>query len=299
MAEASGVVTVEKVRGRSTITRCFFRYPLKLILPKKVGASQVDAVWIYALSYGGGIVSGDKISCKISIGDQCTASVTTQASTKVYKSVGSKFSEQILEARIGEEAFMALIPDPVTCFSTARYDQKQNFRIVSSSNLVVVDWITSGRYQSGEQWEFTSYKSTNCVYLDNDRPIFIDSVLLEQSLICSIAERMHDYQVIAMIIILGPKLKHIQNQIKEEVKKMMSAQLRPPTSFGRYAKLETQQDRTVPDLIASCSTFGPQGMGLVTRVAATNTEAVYAFLRTHLSSLEMFLGAPPYCQSGL
>ena len=36
MAEASGVVTVEKVRGRSTITRCFFRYPLKLILPKKV-----------------------------------------------------------------------------------------------------------------------------------------------------------------------------------------------------------------------------------------------------------------------
>ncbi|XP_078168925.1 urease accessory protein D-like isoform X2 [Carex rostrata] len=175
MAEASGVVTVEKVRGRSTVTRCFFRYPLKLILPKKVGASQVDAVWIYALSYGGGIVSGDKISCKISIGDQCTASVTTQASTKVYKSVGSKFSEQILEARIGEEAFLALIPDPVTCFSTAKYDQKQSFRIVSSSNLVVVDWITSGRYQSGERWDFTSYKSTNCVYLDNDRPVFIDS----------------------------------------------------------------------------------------------------------------------------
>lgn len=56
-----------------------------------------------------------------------------------------------------------------------------------------------------------------------------------------------------------PKLKNVQNQIKEEVKKMMSAQLRPPTtSFGRYAKIETQQDRTVPDLIASCSTFGPQ-----------------------------------------
>jgi hypothetical protein len=40
---------------------------------------------------------------------------------------------------------------------------------------------------------------------------------------------------------------------------MMSAQLRPPTnSFGRYAKSETQQDRIVPDLIASCSMFGPQ-----------------------------------------
>lgn len=65
--------------------------------------------------------------------------------------------------------------------------------------------------------------------------------------------------LISYCMLCSPKLKHIQNQIKEEVKKMMSAQLRPPTtSFGRYAKLETQQDRTVPDLIASCSTFGPQ-----------------------------------------
>ncbi|KAJ4821062.1 Urease accessory protein ureD [Rhynchospora pubera] len=296
----SGVVTVEKVRGRSTITRCFFKYPLKLILPKKVGSSQVDAVWIYALSYGGGIVSGDQISCKISVGDGCTASFTTQASTKVYKSVDSKCSEQVLEAIIGNEAFLALIPDPVTCFSTARYSQKQNFRIFSCSNLVVVDWITSGRYQSGERWDFTSYKSTNCIYLDNDRPIFIDSVLLEQSLVCDIAERMQCYQVIAMVILLGPKLKNLQNQIKEVVKKMMTVKLRPPTTnFGRYAKSEAQHDRFVPDLIASCSTFGPQGIGSVIRVTATTTEAVYAFLRTHLSSLEMFLGAPPYCQSGI
>jgi hypothetical protein len=39
---------------------------------------------------------------------------------------------------------------------------------------------------------------------------------------------------------------------------MMSAQQRPPTnSFSRYAKSESQQDHTVPDLLASCSAFGP------------------------------------------
>jgi len=83
MAEAAtGAVRVEKVRGRSALTRCFARYPLKLIAPSKVGPASCDAVWLYALTYGGGIVSGDTISCTVSVGDGCTAAITTQASTK-------------------------------------------------------------------------------------------------------------------------------------------------------------------------------------------------------------------------
>jgi len=98
MAEAAtGAVRVERVRGRSALTRCFARYPLKLIAPSKVGPSSCDAVWLYALTYGGGIVSGDTVSCTVSVGDGCTVAITTQASTKVYKAVGSKCSEQLLE----------------------------------------------------------------------------------------------------------------------------------------------------------------------------------------------------------
>ncbi|KAG5080284.1 hypothetical protein GYH30_004225 [Glycine max] len=77
-----GSVVVEKVGGRSSVTSCFSRYPLKFIIPKKVGSSKTDAVWVYALNYGGGIVSGDNISCKFSVGDTCTMVLTTQGSTK-------------------------------------------------------------------------------------------------------------------------------------------------------------------------------------------------------------------------
>lgn len=132
---------------------------------------------------------------------------------------------------------MALIPDPVTCYSTARYFQKQVFRVFPESNLVVVDWITSGRHESGEKWDFESYKSINHIYLKDDDPIFIDSVmsslsciywvflllhdddddddlipdstllvnqvLLDQTSGKSISDRMQDYQAIAMVIILG------------------------------------------------------------------------------------------------
>ncbi|WOL12275.1 urease accessory protein D isoform X1 [Canna indica] len=328
-----GRVKVENVGGKSTVTRCFSCYPLKLILPNKAGSSKSDAVWIYALSYGGGIVSGDRISLAISVGDGCTAILTTQASTKVYKSVDSKCSEQILEARVGRDALLAVIPDPVTCFATARYSQKQVFRLYADSSLVLVDWITSGRHESGERWEFDLYRSMNHIYLEEDQPLFIDSVLLDKTSDTSIAERMQGYQVMAMVVISGPKLKDLRHQLQEEVKQMMSARS-PNSSRNYHIKSEFQHSPTRLPLIASCSPFGPQvsfkiftrslvpgqppkgiycsvfthpcmiylapsqALGVVVRIAATTTHSVYMFLKHHLAALEPFLGAAPYCQSG-
>lgn len=286
---------VEKVEGKSTVTRCFSKYPLKFIIPTKVGSSKSDVVWIYSLTYGGGIVSGDLISCDFTIGDGCTTVLTTQASTKVYKSIQSKCSEQILEARIGREAFLAVIPDPVTCFSTAKYSQKQVFRVTSSSNLLIVDWITSGRHQSGEKWDFELYKSTNQIFMDDEQPLFLDSILLEQGSTSSVLERMQDYQVLAMVVILGAKLQYVQNQFQQNVKKMMSEQLHMPSfALRRCGENNTSHCLTKPDFIVSSSVFGPKGVGVVVRIAAMTTESVYKFLNQQLASLEPLLGVSPY-----
>ncbi|KAL3834606.1 hypothetical protein ACJIZ3_009342 [Penstemon smallii] len=286
-----GKLVVERVGGKSTLTRCFSKYPFKFIVPKKVGPSQTDAVWIYTITYGGGIVSGDSIACDITVGHGCTAVLTTQSSTKVYKSVGSKCSEQTLEASIGKDGLLVVIPDPVTCFSTARYSQTQIFRVVpDESSLIIVDWVTSGRHERGEKWAFSLYKSTNRILLQgNNDPMFLDTILLEQGTHCSISDRMQDYQAIAMIVIMGPKLKFIQNQIQDDVKKLMSQQqqqLRAP-SIG-----STKSER--PDFLASCSPFGPQGKGVVVRIASMTTESIYKFLQHELASMEPLLGVSPY-----
>ncbi|CAG7874558.1 unnamed protein product, partial [Brassica rapa] len=292
---ATGKVVVEKIRGRSTATSCFSKYPLKFILPTKVAPVGTDVVWIYSITYGGGIVSGDSISCEFTIGDGCTAVLTTQSSTKVYKAIGSQCSEQTLEARIGSESLLVVVPDPVTCFSTARYYQKQNFRLVSDSNLVLVDWITSGRHANGEKWDFEFYKSINNVYLEDDKPLFLDTVLLEKRNIQSIAERMQDYHAIAMVILFGPKLRELQKQVQENVKNMMSEQLQ--ISYGSRRHNPDSRARNgfmKPEFIASCSTFGPEGKGVVIRIASDSTESVYNFLRQQLGDLEPLLGQSPY-----
>ncbi|KAG8364576.1 hypothetical protein BUALT_Bualt18G0011700 [Buddleja alternifolia] len=290
-----GKLVVERVGGKSTLTRCFSKYPFKFIVPNKVGPSQTDAVWIYTITYGGGIVSGDSIEFDIKVRDGCTAVLTTQSSTKVYKSIGSKCSQQVLEASVGRDALLVVIPDPVTCFSTAKYSQVQIFNVVPQSSLLLVDWITSGRHERGEKWAFAHYKSTNRILLDGDEPLFFDTVLLEQGSHGSISDRMHDYQAIAMITLLGPKLRLIQNQIQEDVKKLMSQQLRFPSIGSRgHTGSDSNNRLPKPSFIASCSTFGPEEMGVVIRVASTTTESVYKFLQHQLASMEAFLGVSPY-----
>lgn len=77
---------------------------------------------------------------------------------------------------MGSDGLFVVIPDPVTCFSTAKYSQKQVFRIAKDSSLILVDWVTSGRHESGERWDFDLYKSTNQIYLEGDVPLLLDTV---------------------------------------------------------------------------------------------------------------------------
>ncbi|KAG4394647.1 hypothetical protein GLYMA_20G074000v4 [Glycine max] len=263
-----GSVVVEKVGGRSSVTSCFSRYPLKFVIPKKVGSSKTDAVWVYALNYGGGIVSGDNISCKFSVGDTCTMVLTTQGSTKVYKSVGSKCSQQILE--------------------------KQVFCVLPDSNLVMVDWITSGRHESGEKWDFDLYRSSNNIFLEDGQPLFLDTMLLDKEKIGCVQEHMHNYQVIAMIVLLGPKVQYVQNRVQDHVKEVMSEQLQHPSAAWSHQRDKADHFITKPSFIASCSAFGPKRIGLLVRVAAETTESVYKFLRHQLAPLEPMIGVPPY-----
>lgn len=47
----TGEVRVEKVGGKSTVTRCFSRYPLKFIIPTKVSFA-LFCVYVMESSFG-------------------------------------------------------------------------------------------------------------------------------------------------------------------------------------------------------------------------------------------------------
>ena len=89
--------------------------------------------------------------------DGARALLTTQASTKVYRSL--RRSRQSLSAAVDADALLAVLPDPIVCFSEADFVQTQRYDLRGDASLVMVDWITSGRHASGERWAFSRYES--------------------------------------------------------------------------------------------------------------------------------------------
>lgn len=298
-SKPTGSVKVELVLGKSVVTHVQADYPLQFMVPKKATQADVDSVLVYALNFGGGIVSGDAIFCELKVGEHTTVVYTTQGCTNVFKSVKGKTSHQTLKASVGSGALLAVLPDSLVCFADARYSQVQAFDLATNANLVLVDWLTSGRVARGEMWNFELFKSINHIYIEGDTPLLLDSVCLEQGVGLSIADRMDDFQVLGLVVIYGPKLAAIQRAIQFSVQNLTARAMKNQKSFSSNVASTTQgswpkQTPSTHEFFASCSTLGPSEEGLVVRMASRETKTVYQFLREQLSPLQPLIGVPPY-----
>ena len=121
--------------GRSRATRVYATSPLRMLTPVNHG----HAAWVYMSSYGGGLVDGDRVSLDVTVERGATAFLSTQASTKVYRSREGTASR--LEALVDDDALLVFAPDPVVCFAGARYRQWQRITLAprgtSSSRRLV------------------------------------------------------------------------------------------------------------------------------------------------------------------
>jgi len=237
--------------------------------------------WGFIVTFGGGLVAGDAIGLSVDVGEGSTLVLLTQASTKIYKSINNREVHQHLSCKVDPKALLVILPDPITCFENACYNQSQTFCVHTTGNLILLDWLTCGRAATGEIWVFQKYHSTNSIYLYdkdmNDKQIlFHDNVFLKQEENFSIHTRMGQITCIGSVVLFGPKLNELIKQIKVKV------------SF-----LHEQQQRTGErSLFCSVSPFLNQPypmtpLGLVIRFASSNTEPVRLFLEQILDLVNL------------
>src|SRR5262245_35740719 len=196
VAAGTGQLAFASIDGTTHVQRSYATSPLKLLNPRNHGS----AAWVYSATYGGGLVGGDSIHLEVSVEKNARAFLSTQASTKVYRSpVGSS---QTLHATVGENALLVVAPDPVVCFAASTYRQEQHFVLADGAGLVAVDWLSSGRLASGERWAFDSYQSRMTVRR-GERRVFFDSLRLT-SQDGPIANRMGRFNALLVAVMVGP-----------------------------------------------------------------------------------------------
>jgi urease accessory protein len=251
------------------VVQAYATSPLHLLTPRNHG----HAAWIYTSSYGGGLVGGDHLSLDIGVGAGAAAFVSTQASTKVYRSPLGSVAR--LTARVGEGGLLVVAPDPVVCFARSRYQQSQRFDLAGGARLVVVDWMTSGRRAAGERWAFDEYVAQTRVHVDGTLAVY-DSLVL-RSHDGELAARMGRFDVLALALVVGAGL--------HDDATAMCARLaveRP----GRRA------DRLVTAAMLAPRTLGE--VGCLVRVAARSVEDAARTIRECLAFVPGLLGDDPW-----
>lgn len=255
-----GRFTVELTRGRSVVSRAFATSPLRLLTPRNHG----HAAWIYTSSHGGGLVDGDDIALRASVGPGATAFLSTQSATKVYRSPHG--TRTALEADVGDNALLVVAPDAVICFAGSRYRQTQRINLRAGSALVLVDWVTSGRRESGERWAFDEYSSRTVVY--QDERLLIHDALALRAADGPMGKRFGSCDVLAAAILVGSvlaeEIERIDARVRAEpvtrrAERLMAAA--PVGDAGCVVRIAGRTVEDVDDTLRDLLAFVPGRLG--------------------------------------
>jgi urease accessory protein len=176
-----------------------------------------------------------------------------------------------------------LLPDPVTCFRSASYNQKQTFHLSQDASLVLLDWLTSGRKTRGEEWAFSRYYSANEIWVDGQR-IAKDVMLLEDKEVYpraprSLGDKLAPYSCYAMVILYGPLVQDVISGM-----------------IAQYDRISVLKTKSPPEMLWSLSPMISVGgtRWAVVRAAGKETEMVKRWLGQTLGELQQIMGIDMY-----
>ncbi|KAI0080272.1 UreD-domain-containing protein [Panus rudis PR-1116 ss-1] len=294
-----GNIVLQRYGSEAVFSQLSFKYPLKLLSPK---IAQENVAVVYVLTYGGGLVGGDRVRLNVSVEGGSVLVMLSQGTTKVFKSrpgqrlsrstpseVNGDITSQHLDVSVSPGSTLCLLPDPVTCFRSAKYNQLQRFRLEGDASAILLDWITSGRKSIGEDWVFERFSSLNEVWVDGKR-VARDAMLLEDEdekpepdtttsakrKKRRLADKLNPYSCYATVLLYGPVTTTIVKDLSEE-----------------YESIRVFKQSARPSLIWSFSKICG-GKGGILRVAGTESEDVRKWLGRGLRSLEAVVGRDTY-----
>jgi urease accessory protein len=266
-AAGRGSVCVERIGGKSVVTRVEASSPLRLLTPR----GPAESAWIFTSTLGGGLLSEDRIAIDLSVDAGASCLLSTQSQTKVYRPEARGVATQQMHVRAAPDAMIVSLPDAVTCFAGSAFFQRQRLELSGSSSLLLLDWLTSGRRARGERWAFRRYDSRVDVGVDG-KLMFRDCLHLdEEDGPIDAQHRMGACDCFATLLLMGPRF-----------------------ADGAAALLAWSSAQPISRRDPMIFSASPIADGTVVRVAGPSTESVGAWIRRRLEFLPRMLGGDPW-----
>ncbi len=264
----AGALEVARVGRGSAAVGVRAAAPLRLLVPRPRG----PAVWAWASSFGGGLVSGDRLDLSVTVGAGARCFLGTQASTKVYRAAQAGGSVQHTRADVAAGGLLALLPEHLTAFRGARLAQTTEVYLAGDASAVVLDWYSAGReaHRPDEVWAAASL-STQVQIRRDGTCVLHDGTLLEDAPgLPTVRQRMGHTRVVASLVAVGPLTATLRAWVEAHAARAPGKQ---------------------PDQVESLAPLGTDG--LLWRLAGDAVEPVAARLRAATATLAPLLGGDP------
>lgn len=172
--EAKLELELEDNDGRARIERRLTKNQLSVSRPMEIDQGPDS---FYIINTAGGIVQGDRLSTRISLGKGCGAHITTQSANKIY-GMEHNCAVQRTSIALAEGAYLEYLPEPGIPYAGSRSFQFNRIKLHRSSRLFCWDIAYPGRYGRNEEFGCDLYFSCTEIYIGKE-PVLIDTVLMD------------------------------------------------------------------------------------------------------------------------
>lgn len=172
----------------------------------------------YLIQLGGGYIEGEYYENRLKLEEGSQAILTTQASSKIYKSENGIPSKQYTNLQLEKNSKLEFINDSVILYKDAVYEQSTDIYLEEGAILIYSDGITAGWSPDGKLFQYTSARIKTNLYL-NGELIYLDNLKITPK----------DYEVQSFGILEGYKNFGTMVVIDERVDKELLKRLREET----------------------------------------------------------------------
>jgi urease accessory protein len=187
--------------GRTMLARQRLPYPFHATRTFYLDRERPDVATLYLQSASGGLYRGDRVALSIVADARAAAHVTTQASTIVHRT-HQHGVEQHTHIDVGEQAFVAMTPDPLVLFPDAEISCSTDITLAADGCAIVSDGLAH-HDPEGLGRPFACYRNTVVVRDSGGAVLLADRGSLTGEAMLSPASPLGPHRAVGTVLVLG------------------------------------------------------------------------------------------------
>ncbi|PID06117.1 MULTISPECIES: urease accessory protein UreD [unclassified Sporosarcina] len=204
MSEWTGVLdlVMENRLGRSVAKTVYFQGAFKVMRPVYFNKNSYPCY--YLLNPGGGYLDGDRYQMKVTLGEGAMLTLTTQSSTKVYRTPTKPVYQETI-FRMKKDSYLEYLPDALIAYKDASCYQKNSIYMEKGATLLYSDILTPGWSPDGEKFSYDMLRLKTEIYMDDQLVAFDHIKLHPASQDMNALGFMEGYTHLGSLIVVGEK----------------------------------------------------------------------------------------------